>query len=428
MTPAYDIVGVGVGPFNLSLAALLSQVDGVRARFFEKRPSFAWHSELMFRDSVMQTSCLKDLVTPVSPTNPHSYLNFLVAHGLFYAHMNTGRTRVSRREFEKYCQWVAENLGERLTFGASVDRVEYKDGLFHVEAGEHKTTARHLCVGTGMVPWVPEFARQHLGANCLHPKSPEFARLDLEGKRVVVVGGGQTGLEVFRNAFNGRWGEARAVTLVTSRHTLEPLDESPFTNEYFSPGYVADFFGIGDEAKAATVRHQRLASDGNTPDYLQSLYNELYQLRHVEGRGENVRILPQRRAVGLEPVGTGFRVAVNNAFTGKSETMGADVVIFCTGFRNAIPACLSQLESDLQRDAEGRLMPNAHFALDWSHGASNKVYALNFGRHSHGIAEPQTSLMAWRSATVINDLLDKEIFPGLGAAGNFAQHGTYDEN
>src|SRR5690606_29821284 len=111
----------------------------------------------------------------------------------------------------------------------------------------------------------------------LHAKSPSLAKLDVTGKRVVVVGGGQTGLEVFRNAFKGRWGKAESVQLVSRRHTLEPLDESPFTNEYFSPGYVRDFYSIQAENKPAIVRHQRFASDGNTPHYLQDLYNELYQ-------------------------------------------------------------------------------------------------------------------------------------------------------
>lgn len=35
---------------------------------------------------------------------------------------------------------------------------------------------------------------------------------------------------------------------------------------------------------------------------------------------------------------------------------------------------------------------------------------MNAGMHSHGIAEPQLSLMAWRSASIINRLSEKEIY------------------
>jgi lysine/ornithine N-monooxygenase len=42
-----DAVGVGVGPFNLSLAALLAPT-GYNARFFDKRQDFEWHPGLLF--------------------------------------------------------------------------------------------------------------------------------------------------------------------------------------------------------------------------------------------------------------------------------------------------------------------------------------------------------------------------------------------
>src|SRR4051794_39461687 len=99
MEKYYNLIGIGVGPFNLSLAALLEKVDGITNLFFDQRDHFGWHPEVMFSDSYMQTSYLKDLVTPVDPTNPFSFLNYLVENGLFYAFMNTGRRIVSRREF-----------------------------------------------------------------------------------------------------------------------------------------------------------------------------------------------------------------------------------------------------------------------------------------------------------------------------------------
>ncbi|WP_242419074.1 SidA/IucD/PvdA family monooxygenase, partial [Frankia sp. CpI1-P] len=40
--PDYDVVGVGLGPFNLSLAALADGLPGLRAAFFEQAPAFTW--------------------------------------------------------------------------------------------------------------------------------------------------------------------------------------------------------------------------------------------------------------------------------------------------------------------------------------------------------------------------------------------------
>ncbi len=42
----YDVLGVGLGPFNLGLAALLDGADSdleLDAIFLEREPEFAWH-------------------------------------------------------------------------------------------------------------------------------------------------------------------------------------------------------------------------------------------------------------------------------------------------------------------------------------------------------------------------------------------------
>ena len=42
-----DLAGIGVGPFNLSLAALADGVDGLSTAFFEREPEFRWHPGMM---------------------------------------------------------------------------------------------------------------------------------------------------------------------------------------------------------------------------------------------------------------------------------------------------------------------------------------------------------------------------------------------
>lgn len=39
----YDILGVGIGPFGLGLAALAEPLDDVDAVFVDQRPEFRWH-------------------------------------------------------------------------------------------------------------------------------------------------------------------------------------------------------------------------------------------------------------------------------------------------------------------------------------------------------------------------------------------------
>lgn len=424
MKTDFDLIGVGIGPFHLSLAALMSPVTELRTKFFEQGEKFKWHSEIMFPDSVMQTSFLKDLVTPVDPTNPHSFLNYLVSHGQFYAHLNTGKSQVSRKEFELYCQWVAKNLEKELVFNCAVKEVSFQKNHFHVHMSDTSYTAKNLSIATGAKPWVPEFAEVFQSETCFHAKSNSLAKVDLKDKRVVIIGGGQTGLEVFRNVINGKWGRAFSSTLISSRQTLVPLDESPFTNEYFTPSYASQFWGVERKNKEAIVNYQRFASDGNTPFYLQEFYNELYHRKYVEKDFSPIHLLPQRRLTSIDKINGVYHLGIQNNFHEVKEEFKADVVIFCTGVRTAIPHCLDGMKDLLVLDQQGKFSLGQNFNIDWKHSDTNTIYALNFGRYSHGIAEPQMSLMAWRSGTIINHLLGKETYPGVKSIPNFTQHGV----
>ncbi|MEP0454112.1 MAG: SidA/IucD/PvdA family monooxygenase, partial [Roseibium sp.] len=105
-----DLIGIGIGPFNLSIAALLDSMPKMNAVFFDQKPEFVWHAGLMFPGSILQTSFLKDLVTPVLPTSSHSFVNYLVEQKRFYDFMAGRFTGVSRTEFSSYMAWVAHRL------------------------------------------------------------------------------------------------------------------------------------------------------------------------------------------------------------------------------------------------------------------------------------------------------------------------------
>ncbi len=423
MSEPFDLIGIGIGPFNLSLAALLEKVPNVRARFFDRKPEFDWHPELMFSDSTMQTTYLKDLVTPVDPTNPFSFLNYLVENRLFYQFIHTQRLSISRREFEQYCQWVSRKLAHKLKFNCEVRGVRFAGDEFIVETadGEHRST--NICVATGLVPRIPDFAKSFLGPDFMHAKSPGLMDLNFEGKSVAIIGGGQTGIEIFRNALLGKWGRAREIQIITRRRNLEPLDETAFTNEYFTPNYVNRFWGLKPEKKAEIVAGQKLASDGNTPSYLLDLYRDLYRLKYVERDQRNLRILACRKLVDVAREGNGYRLKLENTFRECQEELKADVVILSTGFETAIPKALEPLLPRIQLDQEGRFQFEKSYAIKWDGPESNRIYAMNFSRHNHGIIDPQTSLMAWRSAVIINDLTRSEFYATNEIYPNFVEYG-----
>ncbi|PTN13076.1 lysine N(6)-hydroxylase/L-ornithine N(5)-oxygenase family protein [Nitrosomonas aestuarii] len=417
-----DLAGIGIGPFNLSLAAVSEKNKFLKTHFFDEKPLFQWHSEIIFPDSDMQTAFLKDLVTGVDPTSPYSFLNYLVQNGLFHSFMNTNRNVVTRKEFELYCQWVAQQMPEKLSFNSKIETLRYDGKFFTIENKEKKFKTKNICIGTGISPKIPAFTVPYISKTFFHAKSAFLESLNTHNKSIVIIGGGQTGIEVFRNILKEKWGCAESVTLVSSRPNLEPLDESAFTNEYFSPNYAEDFFTINIELKKQIVNYQKLSSDGNTPAYLQNLYNELYYAQNVVNSQINFKILPYRRLESVSNTNSYYELCLSNHFTQKKERLNADIVILCTGFENSIPKFINSIKHYIHFDESNCFQVNKDFSIQWEGSVNNKIFVQNFSRYEHGIFEPQTSLMAWRSAVITNAISQKTIYQINNFAPNFLSY------
>lgn len=417
----YELIGLGLGPFHLSLASLTEKAN-LSTLFLDKKTAFTWHPELMFEDADMQTSCLKDLVTAADPTSPYSFLNYLVQNGLYYSFMNTGRLVVTRKEFEVYCKWVAQELSHKISYEENIQAVEFRDSQFIISTSKNSYAAQNISIATGHTPHYPHFInKKDLSSTLFHAKSGGLDQLDLTNKKVIIIGGGQTGLEIFSHALEGKWNRPQSVRLVSRRANLSPLDESHFTNEYFTPQYVEAFYKIDQDRKKQIVSEQKLASDGNTPGHLRDLYKTLY-LNTVHNRGPLFNILPMRNCLDIEKLENGYKVILSNHFIDEVETLYADVVILATGFEQFIPSFLEPIDHLIQKDESERFKINQNFSLMWDGPSANKIYALNFSRHGHGISEPQTSLMAWRSAVIVNDLTGQDIFLKHKTINPFVQY------
>jgi lysine N6-hydroxylase len=422
MCNVFDLAGIGIGPFNLSLAAISEKNRELKTHFFDQKPSFLWHSEIIFPDSDMQTSFFKDLVTGVDPTSPYSFLNYLVQNGIFYSFINTKRDAITRKEFELYCQWVTKKMPEKLSFKSKVESLHYDGEFFTIKTQTKNLKSKNICIGTGISPKIPSFALPHIDDKFFHAKSNFIRKLNVSEKHVAIIGGGQTGVEVFRNALKDKWGNARSVTLVSSRPNLQPLDESPFTNEYFSPNYVENFFTVNSKLKEEIVNHQKLSSDGNTPTYLQNLYNDLYFIQNIDKLRINFKILPYRRLQSVEKYEKHYKLRLSNSFSQKEEYLNAEVVILCTGFENRIPKFIKPIEHLIEFDENRCFRINKDFSIQWEGHDKNKIFAQNFSRYGHGIFEPQTSLMAWRSAVITNSVSQKEIYQIKNFVPNFLSY------
>jgi lysine N6-hydroxylase len=405
----FDVVGAGLGPFNLSFAALLEPLPDLRARFFEAHSSFQWHCGIMVPGAQLQVSFLKDLVTLVDPTSQFSFLNYLAQAGRLHRFLIAHTDRCSRQEFELYYQWAANQL-ESVRWDHRVERIELTERGFAVScSGARSATGSNLVLGSGREPWMPEFAVKLRGDTVLHSADFRTVQPTIRGRDVLVVGAGQSGAEVVNHVLTGELGLPRSLTWISSRLGMLPLDDSPFSNEWFHPAYVDHFYGLSAERRQALLSRQRMASDGVSESLLREIYRRLYELDTLQPGQMRHRLLVCRRVIDLFRSDGRLVAAIHDDDTGGIETCEADVVICATGYRVQFPDYLEPLR--------GRI-------LEWDGPPHLGVYVQNAAESTHGIADPNLSLAAWRSARIINSICRRTAYQIEGQPSTISWNGA----
>ena len=161
----YSLIGIGLGPFNLGLAALIEPVAGVNALFFDQSESFDWHPGLMLPNATLQVPFMADLVTLADPTSKYSFLNYCKQTGRLYPFYIRENFNILRKEYNCYCQWVAMQLSN-CRFGHEVIAINYVNELYEVTVRRPKSSkpemfyAERLALGTGTQPYILAFIDQ----------------------------------------------------------------------------------------------------------------------------------------------------------------------------------------------------------------------------------------------------------------------------
>jgi lysine N6-hydroxylase len=234
---------------------------------------------------------------------------------------------------------------------------------------------------------------------------------------VAVVGGGQSGAEVVWHLLADTPHLPRQLIWTSRRENFLPLDESPFTNELFSPGYSDYFFSLPPERHDVILAEQKLASDGVSQPLLQRIYDRLYDLEFLEPQGRRVRLLPGNELVEMRRATPSWEFALRDRW-GKTQAFRADLVVLATGSSYALPDALRPLASRIRWDRDGYAV-RSDFSIEWDGPPGLRIYAQNAARHMRGVADPNLSLMAWRSAVIANSLLGRAVYDVNGESAVF---------
>ncbi|GAB3375624.1 lysine N(6)-hydroxylase/L-ornithine N(5)-oxygenase family protein [Amycolatopsis echigonensis] len=427
----YDVAGVGIGPFNLSLAALADPLDQLEVVLFDARPEFRWHPGLLLDGATLQVPFLADLVTLVDPTNRHSFLNYLRERGRLLPFYFAERFHLPRAEYDDYGRWAASRLPS-CRFGHEVTGlrwIEDEEAFELTVNGAEPVLAAAVVLGVGTQPSVPEPLRPLVSAPdalALHSADYLTRRAELiAAESVTVVGSGQSGAEVFLDLLRSR-STVDGLRWLARTPAFAPMEYSKLGLEQFTPDYTAYFHGLPETVRDQLLPAQWQLYQGIDAETMAEIHDELYR-RSIGGGWPGAVLTPGVEVVSAT-VGDGIELGLRHVQQRTTATHRTSAVVAATGYAETPTGPLLQgLGEAVRRDARGRLVIGADYRVELD--VPGPLFVQNAERHTHGPGAPDLGLGAWRAAAILNAVCGKPVYdlPERTAFTTFGLDQTEDQ-
>jgi lysine N6-hydroxylase len=407
----YDIIGIGIGPFNLGLAAMVEGMPKLDCIFFDQSPEFSWHEGMMIPGARLQVPFYADLVTLVDPCSKFTYLNWLKEKKKLLRFAIHEHPYVLRQDYNAYCQWVVEQL-DYLRFGHKVIDVHYNVGDAVYTVMVHQLEAdrmvfyqsRHLVVGVGTVPHVPagvqlkDFPMVVHSSQYLHHREALVATGD-----VCVVGSGQSAAEVFYDLIaDGK--QLRGLHWYTRSERLFPMDASKLSLELSTVDYIDHFYGLKSERKKQLLRGQDDLYKGTNPGLLNAIYDSLAEM---DGDGPEVGIHINCEFQGIQHLDRSVQLRFRHLDCEEEFFIECGGVVLATGYVYQLPAFLDPLKEHIDWMEDGCFTVHRNYAIDRD---GRSLFVQNAELHSHGITSADLGMGPYRNAVILNSILGYECF------------------
>ncbi len=426
----YGVIGIGIGPFNLGLAALLHPVEDITSIFFDQNGSFNWHPGIMLENATLQVPFMADLVTMADPSSPFSFLQFLKEKGTIYRFYIRENFFIFRKEYNAYCQWVAAKLSN-CHFGKSVVDLQYVDGVYKVSVKNIRTQelevyfAEKIVLGTGTSPSLPPFIERKSHENAIHTSDYLYHKDEIAQKdKVTIVGSGQSAAEIFRDLLPLTQQGLSLHWYTRSSHFF-PLDNrSKLTLELTSPEYADHFHTLPFEKRADLLSKQSGLYKGIDQDLINELFEKMYELS-LTNEQISIEMRSNLKMTDLQHTNDG-KLALKFTHSELEQPFNAtsDFVILATGYKYTEPSLLQGISDRIDRLQNGMLNVHRNYAIDKE---GREVFVQNAELHTHGLVTPDLGMGAYRNSYIINQLLGRTVYP-LETKIAFQQFGVDTDN
>lgn len=416
----YDVVGIGFGPSNMSLAIALEEhhanVPGhpITAAFFERQASFGWHRNMLLPAATMQISFLKDLATFRNPVSRFSFVSYLHDSNRLAQFVNNLDFFPTRQEFHQYLEWAEAKLSDRVSYDSEVTAIKLPPGpgpVDHLQVevrtgdgGIRLVNARNVAISTGLVPRMPDGLE--LDERVWHSSEflAKFRRMDPDDlKSVAVVGAGQSAAEITRYLYD-TLPHAQVYAILPS-YGYSVADDTPFANQVFDPNAVDEYYFGTERTREAFWRYHRNTNYSVVDD---EVIRDLYRRSYDEDvrNSRRLHFLNLTRVGNVQRAGSVTRVPLHSLLDSETQELSVDALVCATGYDAMEPTTLlGDVDRYCLRDKSGQLRVERDYRLVTAPDLQCAIYLQGGTEHTHGLTASLLSNIAIRSGEIADSIV-----------------------
>jgi lysine N6-hydroxylase len=289
-------------------------------------------------------------------------------------------------EYNEYCRWVVNQLSS-LQFNTTCIEIIKEDNIYHVKTNKGAYLTKHIVLGIGTVPYMPEAA--HINhENIFHSSEYLFHKENiLPLGSITIIGSGQSAAEIFYDllqCYSGR------LNWFTRSKRFFPMDYSKLTLELSTPDYIDHFFSLPESAKQKTLSEQDSLYKGIN----QSLISEIYDML-VERNSAQINL---HCNCELKNIKEGFNLNFLHTELQKEFIHKTEAVILATGYHSMLPDFIKSIQENCKA--------NHHYSID----DNNSIFIQNAEQSTHGFNGADLGLGPYRNSIILNTILKREQF------------------
>ncbi|GGC94408.1 lysine 6-monooxygenase [Thalassobacillus devorans] len=423
MEKIYDVIGIGIGPYNLGLAALMEKTE-LEGLFFDKTAEFDWHPGMMIEKMNLQVPFLADVVTLADPTSTYTYLNYLHEQNRMFQFFFFSEFKVPRQEYNDYLKWVVDKL-DGLIFGHEVidvidhhnqtQEAHYEVVVKAVDSAETKSfRAKHVVMGTGSKPLVMDEMKGFPEEDILHTSDYLYQKGELlSSDHVTIVGSGQSAAEVLLDLLQEQeYRDNMHLTLFTRSPGLFQLESAKLGQEFFSPDYVDYFHELSYKERKESLDLLGNLRKGIDPDTLKELYKTLYH-KSTGNKKARVTIQPMTEVKGIERTDDedAYLLQCHQWQSDEEFDYRTEKVVLATGYVPHLPEWfLHHFKEKIEWEDEKLYRVTRDARLVFTDDRDHHFFVSTNLVHSHGAGATNLGLAIRRNVQIINKIVGKEVY------------------